>query len=320
MPNRRKNQLDDAVKGAEVTRDALSLSEAKTLFLKDIRLLSQETKRWHRENLTALEKVLAAQNIEVKDVCQLNVKMLKEHFVFYMVEDMGLKANTVNGRVRSARALIKFLHKEGYISSDFGADVPLVKGEKVIIETFSEDQIEALLRQPDRQTFTGLRDYTLMLLLIETGVRVSEVIKIDLVDVHMKDGEVLIHGKGAKQRFVPFQAKFRRALQHYLEVRGAAPSDAVFVTVQGERISKRYVQELIQTYGDKARLRGVRVSPHTFRHTMAKFYILAGGDIFSLQCILGHSTLDMVRRYVELFSTDVRMQHRKFSFLETHLI
>ncbi len=68
-----------------------------------------------------------------------------------------------------------------------------------------------------------------------------------------------------------------------------------------------------------ARIKDVRVSPHTFRHTMAKFYILAGGDIFSLQKILGHSTLDMVRLYVDLFSTDVQMQHRKFSFLESHL-
>ncbi|WP_443111913.1 tyrosine-type recombinase/integrase [Alicyclobacillus sp. ALC3] len=89
--------------------------------------------------------------------------------------------------------------------------------------------------------------------------------------------------------------------------------------MDGTPISKRYVQELIQDYGETAHIRDVRVSPHTFRHTMAKYYILAGGDIFSLQKILGHSTLDMVRRYVELFSTDVQRQHRKFSFLENHM-
>lgn len=311
--------MDSHVEGGQRAESTLSLAEAKVLFLRDIRLLSQETQRWHKENLTAFEKVLAKQGIEISDVGSLTAKMVKENFVFYMSEEMGLMANTINGRVRSVRALLKFLHGEGHIAKNFGADIPMIKGEEVIIETFSEEQIDALLRQPNRHTFTGLRDYTLMLLLLETGIRISECVKIDLTDVHLKEGQIRIHGKGAKQRLVPFQGKFRRALQRYLEVRGPAESEALFVTVDGTRISKRYVQELIQDYGEMAHIRDVRVSPHTFRHTMAKYYILAGGDIFSLQKILGHSTLDMVRRYVELFSTDVQMQHRKFSFLENHM-
>lgn len=319
MPKRRKNNLDALVEGGQRTDSTLSLAEAKTLFLRDIRLLSPDTQRWHRENITALEKVLAKQAIEISDVQGLTARMVKENFVFFMFEDMRLMSNTINGRVRSVRALLKFLHREGHISTDFGADIPMIKGEKVIIETFSEEQIEALLRQPNRHTFTGSRDYTLMLLLLETGIRISECVKIDLMDVHLKEGQIRIHGKGAKQRLVPFQSKFRRVLQRYLEARGTAESDALFVTVDGTRISKRYVQELIQNYGEMAHIRDVRVSPHSFRHTMAKYYILAGGDIFSLQKILGHSTLDMVRRYVELFSTDVQMQHRKFSFLENHM-
>jgi integrase/recombinase XerD len=318
MRKRRKNELGPMGAGMKA-EEQMSLSEAKTHFLQDIRLLSPDTQRWHRENLTALEKVLAAQGITVPDVRSLTPHLIKEHFLFYMAEEMGLRPNTINGRVRSVRALIKFLHREGYIARDFGADIPLIKGEKVIIETFSEEQIAALLRQPNRHTFTGLRDYTLMLLLLETGIRVSECVKIDLGDVYLKQGFIRIHGKGAKQRLVPFQSKFRRALQTYLEARGSVESQALFVTVDGERISKRYVQELIQTYGEQAQIRDVRVSPHTFRHTMAKFYIMAGGDIFSLQKILGHSTLDMVRVYVDLFSTDVHMQHRKFSFVENHL-
>jgi integrase/recombinase XerD len=319
MPKRRKNNVETAVEGGNAEQSRLSLSEAKTLFLRDIRLLSKETQRWHRENLTAVEKALVKQKIDVSDVRCLTAPMMKEHVVFYMFEEMELKPNTINGRVRSVRALTKLLFGEGHIDRDFGADIPFIKSEKVIIEAFSEDQIEALLRQPDRRKFTGLRDYTLMLLLLETGIRIAECIGIDIEDVRLKEGQILIHGKGAKQRLVPFQSKFRRALQRYLEVRGSAETDALFVTVEGERISKRYVQELIHDYGEMAHIRDVRVSPHTFRHTMAKYYILAGGDIFSLQKILGHSTLDMVRMYVDLFSSDVQMQHRKFSFLENHL-
>jgi integrase/recombinase XerD len=76
------------------------------------------------------------------------------------------------------------------------------------------------------------------------------------------------------------------------------------------------VQERLSIYGQKARLQGVRVSPHTFRHTFAKMYIMRGGDAFSLQAILGHSTLDMVRNYVNLWGSDLQKMHRQFSPVE----
>jgi integrase/recombinase XerD len=222
MPKRRKNSVEITAEGGSVQSSRLSFSEAKGLFLGDIRLLSPETQRWHRENLTAVEKALVRQEVDVSDVHSLTAPIMKEHVVFYMFEEMGLKPNTINGRIRSLRALLKFLHSNGYFDKDFGADIPFIKGEKVIIEAFSKEQIEALLRQPDRRKFTGLRDYTLMLLLLETGIRIAECIRIDLEDVRMKEGQILIHGQGAKQRLVPSRGKFRRALQKYLEVRGAA--------------------------------------------------------------------------------------------------
>lgn len=81
-------------------------------------------------------------------------------------------------------------------------------------------------------------------------------------------------------------------------------------------LSKRHFQERIHDLGKAALITGVRVSPHTFRHTFAKLFILNGGDAFSLQAILGHSTLDMVRHYVNLFSSDVQEQHKKYSPIE----
>ena len=211
------------------------------------------------------------------------------------------------------------MREEGYLEYDISAEIPILRGEKVIIQTFSEEQIQRLLKQPDQRSFTGFRDYTLMLLLLETGVRISECLGIRLSDINMKMGTILIRGKGAKERMVPFQSKMKKVLQSYLEVRGAALTDALFITVDGTTVSKRHIQELIRQYGETARITDVRVSPHTFRHTMAKFYILAGGDIFSLQRILGHSSLETVRIYVEMFSHNVQNQHRKFSFVERNL-
>ncbi|QSO46641.1 hypothetical protein [Alicyclobacillus mengziensis] len=121
MPKRRKNTVNTTNEGGNVKSKGLSLSEAKSLFLKDIRLLSPETQRWHRENLTAVEKALVRQDIDVCDVSSFTVALLKEHVVFYMFEEMHLKPNTINGRVRSVRALLKFFHHEGHIQTNFGA-------------------------------------------------------------------------------------------------------------------------------------------------------------------------------------------------------
>jgi len=179
--------------------------------------------------------------------------------------------------------------------------------------------IARLLRQPAQRTFTGLRDHTIMLLLLETGIRISELVSIALSDIHLREGTILVNGKGAKQRWVPIQSKMRQVLQKYILERGSTLTDALFVTVDNTPLAISSIQKLIKMYGEQAHITNVRVSPHTFRHTMAKFYILAGGDIFSLQRILGHNSMESVRIYAEMVLNDVNLQHSKFSFVENHL-
>ncbi|QSO46759.1 tyrosine-type recombinase/integrase [Alicyclobacillus mengziensis] len=318
LSRRRNNQLDGQ-KMLEQPETGVSLEEASRMFLREHRHLAAHTQRFHRENLTSLARILALQGKVILDCRELTASLLKHHYLYYMMDDLHLKPNTINGRIRTVRQLIAFLHQEGYLLRDYGVDVPMVKGDKVIIQAFSEEQVKRLLEQPDKQTFTGLRDYTLMMLLLETGVRISECIGIALRDVHLKEGNIVVCGKGSKHRTVPIQSKMIKVLRTYLAERGAVMSDALFVTIDGTAIQKRSVQEIIGRYGETARIDDVRVSPHTFRHTFAKFYILAGGDIFSLQKILGHSTLDTVRIYVEMFTSDVQQQHSKFSFVEHRL-
>jgi integrase/recombinase XerD len=128
-----------------------------------------------------------------------------------------------------------------------------------------------LLEQPDRTTFVGLRDYTMMLVLLETGLRLSEFIQLRVNDVRWAENEIYIyHGKGGHIRRVPFQKTCGQALRHYLKERGNILSDFLFITVYEKTLHPRTFQENISTYGKSAGLRGVRVSPHTFRHFMAK--------------------------------------------------
>jgi len=109
-------------------------------------------------------------------------------------------------------------------------------------------------------------------------------------------------------------SKTKETLKKYLRVRGDIPGNLyLFISSEDQPMRRRNVQERLIVYGSKARLEGVRVSPHTFRHTFAKMYILRGGDPFSLQSLLGHSTLDMVRHYVNLWGSDLQKMHRQFS-------
>lgn len=129
-----------------------------------------------------------------------------------------------------------------------------------------------------------------------------------------------VMGKGAKERDLPLGQAATQALRRYQ--RGLAdlrPGDPFFISRYGGRITRKSVHELVTRYGKKAGIEGVRCSPHTLRHTGAKRFILAGGDVFTLQKLLGHTTLFMVRRYVEMTSIDIQAQHERYSPVDSLL-
>lgn len=294
-----------------------SFDEWVRLFLLDMRArnLAVRSLEFHETNLYDFQKAFLLAQIPI-DFRTLTYNEIKQHYIGNML-DRRLAGNTINGRIKSCKAFFQFLYREGATATNLGEQLQLVKTEQKMISTFTKHQIMTLLEQPDRHTFAGLRDYTMMLILLETGLRLKEILDLRMDDIRWADNELFIYqGKGNKARRVPFQQTCANALRHYIRERGELKTDVLFVTVNHTRLHSRTFQENLSDYGKSAGLRGVRVSPHTFRHTMAKFYILNGGDAFTLQQILGHSTLDIVRHYVQLFRSEVQQQHRKFSPVE----
>jgi len=239
--------------------------------------------------------------------------MLRE--VFLKMIDAGLSPTTINHRVRSLKQIYQFMISESMVSSNPTEKMERKKVKRAVIEALTEEQLEILLVMPDKSRFVGFRDYLIMLLLLDTGIRLSELAGIKLTDIKMPENEVIItEAKGGKARRVFISLKTKEALKKYLKVRGDIPSNPyLFISSSDQPMKRRNIQERLYIYGRKARLEGVRVSPHTFRHTFAKMYIMRGGDAFSLQAILGHSTLDMVRHYVNLWGSDLQRMHRRFS-------
>jgi site-specific recombinase XerD len=175
-----------------------------------------------------------------------------------------------------------------------------------LIAPFSDAELRSLLALGDE------RERALVLLFLDTGLRLSELASLRVGDVR-PDGTLHVMGKGSKERIVPLGTTARRALVRYLGTRAIVrPADPLFVGRYGAPLSKRGIHYAIARLGRRAGVR-TRCSPHTFRHTFARGYLVNGGDVFSLQQILGHATLDMVRRYVTLSEADLVARHRTAS-------
>lgn len=225
-----------------------------------------------------------------------------------------LSSKTIHNTIVALRTFFGFLAEEGIIPDGIARALIAPPVRSRVIQAMTPVQVQALLAQPKKRTFTGLRDYALMSLLLDSGLRISEALSLRARDVNWQEGVVTVIGKGGKERQVPFGAKVKRELWRYVARRGEVPGqDLLFVTRTGERLKPKQLQSALKRYAEKAGIQGVRVSPHTLRHTFARMWIVNGGDVFSLQRILGHTTMDMVRRYVDLAAGDVAAQHRRFS-------
>jgi integrase/recombinase XerD len=185
------------------------------------------------------------------------------------------------------------------------------------MRTLSKEEVRQLLSVPDEQTATGARDKTIFTLLFDSGIRAAELTGLRLPDLHLGEGYLKVFGKGAKERVVPIGYQCQRALIRYIRrfrPEPALPSiDHVFLTLDGKPMQINWLYKIVSRACKKAGINGKRLGPHTLRHTFARNFLMNGGDLLTLQRILGHSSLDMVRRYVSLNTDDLVSKQRRFS-------
>ena len=227
----------------------------------------------------------------------------------------GLAPTTIHGYVRALRSFSSWLSNEGHTDENIFVGIKPPKLPQTLINPLSEDEIRKLLLAVQRDTLEGTRNYAILLMFLDAGVRLSELINLKLGDVDFGVGQFKVFGKGAKERLVPLGQTAKKALIRYVERARPDPvnptEQRVFLTVSGLPISKDSVAKVIQRLAKRTGIS--RLHPHLFRHTFAVRYLINGGDVFTLQKILGHSSLDMTRKYVTLASTDVKQKHILFS-------
>jgi len=232
-------------------------------------------------------------------------------------DDKRLSAYSVQGYARTIKAFWTWLMDEGYISHNPMKGLKLPKTPRKVISTFSREQIERILSSIDKKSNRGFRNRVMILLLLDTGIRLSELINLRMDDIDFMQSCILVKGKGNKERVVPFGIQVRRSLRRYIMHFRPDPdspiTEEVFLAEDGLPLKSRAIQSMLVRLSKKAKISGIKCTAHRFRHTFAKQYLLAGGDIFSLKAILGHSSLEVVKIYVNLSSSDILHQHRKFS-------
>ena len=253
-------------------------------------------------------------------VCRFDVEVCRM-YINYMLYEKQLSNVTVNIRLRTLKTYLRWLYREEYLDNDISARIKLLKEPKDIVKSLSDKNVLKMLKAPDMTSYDGFRDYTLMLLMLDCGVRVNEAVNIKVSDVDLKSGLIVIRGKVAKartSRYLPISIKTVKYMKELIRIAAKNECEYVFQSVYGGKISSERISRNFSTYGKKMDIKE-RCTPHVFRHTFATNFVRAGGDVFTLQKILGHSTLVTSRRYVQLNTDDIREKHSKANLLDRYL-
>lgn len=248
-----------------------------------------------------------ATQTEVK-IEQLLLSLTTDNVRAYMVilNDKQYSKSTTARKLATLRSFYKFLVKRGHITSNPVTAVRTPKQDKKLPKFLEYDQVKKLLDTPPADSWLGARDRAIMETLYGTGVRVSELVALNLEDVDFL-GEVLhVRGKGKKERISPIGSSALQSIQHYMEFRnrraqsnGNFDSKVLFVNKHGKRLSTRSVRRKMDKYLKMAGL-DPSISPHTLRHSFATHMLNNGADLRSVQELLGHQSLSTTQIYTHL--------------------
>jgi len=219
----------------------------------------------------------------------------------------GNRKSSVARKLACLRSFMRFLSEKGVIPGNPAKIVATPRQEKRLPEHLRIDSATELVEAPDISTAGGKRDRAILEFLYGTGVRVSELVGLDLGDLDIDEGLLRVLGKGRKERVVPFGRKAREALESYLVERrellmrskGRKNAEAVFLNARGGRLTSRSIGNIVDRYMSKTAEK-LKVHPHTLRHTFATHMLEAGADLRSIQELLGHESLSTTQKYTHV--------------------
>lgn len=242
---------------------------------------------------------------------QITADFLRRYFLAYSEKH---NPGGVNGNYRALRAFFHWLEDEEVMPNDWKNPIKKIRPPKIILEPLepiSIDDVKALLATCQHGEFTGERDQSIFLALLDTGARAQELCNILIADIDLNSGSVMIrHGKGGKTRMVFLGRKTRRAIRSYLRTRPPLSANNLFVNRFGETLTYDGLRQMLERRIILAELK-TKPSLHDFRRAFALNMLRNGVDIFNLQRLMGHSDIQVLRRYLAQNDEDNQLAHMR---------
>ena len=211
----------------------------------------------------------------------------------------GLKSSSVNRKISTLKSFYLFLIKKKLISLSPLSEVITPKKEQYLPSSMSEDEVEQLLQSPNIELDIEIRDKAMIEMLYATGMRISELINLKMIDIDIERSVLKVLGKGSKERLVPFGEKASDSLSYYLKKRKKSSAKEVFLSNRGKKMTRTGFWQRIKIYLSREGLKDT-ISPHTLRHAFATHLLNRGADLRSVQLLLGHSDLSTTQIYTHI--------------------
>jgi len=272
--------------------------------------LSSNTLQGYRQDLLKLARELAANEIQLH-------RAGREDILAFLAREVrgGRSPRSISRYLSGYRQFFRWLVREGELSEDPTALIESPKLGRSLPKALTEEQVEALLCEPDPGTALGIRDRAMLEMMYATGLRVSELTGLEISNLNMNQGVVRVVGKGRKERLVPFGEQALEWLGRYLrearpDLMKGAQSPFVFVTARKSGMTRQAFWHMVRRHAAHAGIKQ-RISPHALRHSFATHLLNHGADLRVVQLLLGHSDLSTTQIYTHVAREGLKRMHQK---------
>lgn len=275
--------------------------------------LGKKTLDAYSRDLVRYFEFLQQQSVE--NIGEHDTALILKHLID--MKAAGLGARSRARHLVSIRGFYRFLVQEKMIRTDPSRTIDLPKSGLKLPDVLSEKEIVCLLETPGTDTPRGLRNTAMLELLYASGLRVSELINLKILDINLEAGFVRVFGKGSKERIVPMGSGAMNALQAYLEtgrpklLKAGLASPTLFVARAGKPMTRQGFWKLLRKYALDAGLKK-KISPHSLRHSFASHLLEGGADLRAVQVMLGHVDITTTQIYTHVATERLREIHDKF--------
>ena len=278
-------------------------------FIKNDKKLSANTFESYKRDILQFQDYLEKNDINYLKIEEQNIK----DYLTYL-KDINKKPSTISRHLASIRLFYQYLLKNKKVKNDSTKSIKLPRIEKKAPTVLSSQEVSLLLEQPSGEDLKGIRDKAMLEFAYATGMRVTEIISLDISDINLKEGYVCCR-KANKQRNIPLGKISLKALQDYIDnarkhlIRDDK-EEALFVNTNGKRLTRQGFWKIIKYYKEQAHITK-DITPHVLRHSFATHLLQNGADLKSIQTMLGHSDISSTQVYMQFQDDTIKNIYKK---------